>query len=203
MLRQKIGASLIYNMLIVFFLLVSFFSDLNLANATNSCMDTIAKNRVDTNGFGLTVYPYATGLKYGSIAYGPTFIINTHKRINFQIAFLVDFKKYKYSFPTHFGLGETYSGTNFFYQMLIHYNYLMRKKMNGFISSGYILGGKYISSNDKTFVTNMFNVMIGIGIEYKFIKQFRLRSTLTLRYNGELIFPGLQFDFTIPIKTNH
>jgi hypothetical protein len=167
------------------------------------CQDTL-KSSVDTLNIGVTSYPYAYNFKLseGSIAIGPTLLLNSN-RVALQLSIMADLKKYKTYQSTHFNT-TVEENVSFFFPVLIHYNYFRYNKLNCFGTVGFILGGKYyLDSDNITRTTNGINFIIGTGISYKIFKQLHCRLSATIRYCQKIYFPGLFFDLTVPIKFTH
>ncbi len=159
------------------------------------------KSDADVLSLGLATYTYSydSKLQNGSIALGPSLFMNI-KRLDIQLSFIVDVKKYKTYSSGHFN-NSIQKNLNLFLPLLFHYNYFISKKINCFATAGIMIGGPYYLIEDNiTRETNGFNFVAGTGFSIKILEQLYGRLSATARYSDKLFFPGLLFDLTIPIK---
>jgi hypothetical protein len=175
------------------------------------CTFGMAQMPNDTNyakiNIGVTSYSYAynTSFESGSTALGLSLFL-PDGRLTCQLGLLVDLKKY--DSWDGFLAGNTLPGNTFipdkrlniFVPILLHYSYYVSRKVNCFITAGFIFGGSYyINENNKSVKGHEVNLLVGAGIAYSFTKKLNLRALPSIREN-EILFPGLLLDFTADIS---
>lgn len=146
---------------------------------------------------GITAYSFAYNTKFerGNVAIGPSLFLNDEK-LSIQVGILFDLNEYNLNQSVHFGNSQPVRRYNLFVPILIHYTYYRSNKINTFLTAGIILGGKFYDSHNET---NGFSLIVGTGMSYQIVKGLYLRATPTIRFNSDILFPGVLVDFTISI----
>lgn len=166
------------------------------------CLKSWALNDTTKVDIGITTYPFAYNMKMtvGSIAIGPSVFLFNNKRFTIQLSLLYDFKKYLYyEHSTHLQ-NDLVAGRNIFFPISFHYTYYKNKKINCFVSSGIIFGGRfYLDEKNSTETASSISLIAGTGVSYNIFKRVYMRISPVARYS-EGFYPGLLFDLSIRLK---
>jgi hypothetical protein len=162
------------------------------------------KSNTDTLFIGVSSYLHGSKFSNGTIALGPTLIMNAYKW-SIQLSFLTDTRTYTtYSGVTPHSTYIAKNKLNCFIPVLFSYNYINTNKFKSFVTLGAIIGGKYyLDADNITRETNPVSAVAGVGFSYKMFKYVLSRLSFTARYSQKIVFPGLFLDLTVPIKIRY
>ncbi len=155
-------------------------------------------NDSTTTSILITSYPfsYNTYFLQGTFAIGPSFSIKQNKT-SFQVGVLCDTKRYIYYEHVAHAQTDTIKAINLILPVLISYDIHLSKAANYFITGGIAFGGRYYLEHNSTVrASTGLNVVIGAGVSFSFLKEFKIKLYPNLRYNGQL-FPGFFIDLSL------
>jgi hypothetical protein len=162
-------------------------------------------NHTDTVGIGITAYPffYSSAVNTGSIAIGPSVIMNSN-RIALQLSVLLDTRKYTVIEMSHFG-GDSYKATSTFIALFFNYKYYrFNKKACLFGMAGGMLGRRYYVNYSYGLNKIGASWLLGTGASYIPISRLEFRTSLNIGRSNKIYTPGLFVDVLLNLfHTRH